>query len=101
MNSRNERSREASVLELFTTKARATREAKGWNQDSDLPPLQVALLCGADLLRLTGLCDVVDIDGSQFSITWPGTLYTEARKEAKVGDLAAKLPISKPKKQTQ
>lgn len=57
MNSSNDNDRDATVLELFTTKASATMEANQWNEDSELPPLIVAKASNAELLELTGLCD--------------------------------------------
>jgi hypothetical protein len=90
ISSSNANGREAMVLELFTSEADASDVVKSWKEDD--VNLDIALVREIGLLELTGLCDVIDIDGTELAVNWAGRLYTEQATTVTIQEVAARLP---------
>ncbi len=91
----NPSSFELVVLELFTSEADAQECADNWNSEIDDGDfLKVMKSEGSDLLRLTGLCDLIEIGDIQLPITWRASRHLQ-REVIKGQELAAALAGSK------
>lgn len=89
------RGREGEVLELFRTYEQAIAGAQEWQEilepgDSDETP-DVNEVRGADLLFLTSLCDIIQVDGKEIALTIAGCFLTGQEKASTIADVATLL----------
>lgn len=90
-----ERRRRADVLELFLTRADAVQSIDDWNEgmdpeDHSFP--EVVEVIGSELLKLTSLCDVVCVDGTELAMTHQGATFVGLKQPSTLADIAALLP---------
>jgi hypothetical protein len=92
-----ERRRQADVLELFLTRADALQGIDNWNEgiepeDCSFP--EVTEVIGSELLKLTSLCDVVCIDGTELAMTHQGTTFAGLERRSTLAESVAALEAS-------
>ena len=86
--------RETKVLDLFATPEDALRDIEEWQEDvepSARPIFEVAELNGGNLLKLTGLCDVVKFGETELAMTHSGAGFAGLEQPSKIADIITAL----------